>query len=117
MVNIHQHPHIAGVGNHEALCGSGLDQLTYSHVLFHHLAGNGRPDRDLERGRRFHQRIRIGNAQHLQRSLGGSQISARLHLGRFRLLQILLGDGMVLVQVSARAAACCDRTYAAFAFR
>ena len=99
LINIYQHPHIAGIGNHKTLCGSGLDQLPYRHVLFDHLAGNGRPDRDLERGRRFHQRIWIGNSQHLQRGLGGRQISARLHFGRFRLFQILLGDGMVLVQI------------------
>ena len=78
---------------------AGLKQLPHRHILFDHLAANGSLDQGLESGRRFYQRIGVGDAQHPQSGFRRRQIPSRLHLGRFSLLQILFGNCMMLVQV------------------
>ena len=99
LIDIHQHPHAAGVGNHEALSRAGLKQLPRGYILLHHESTNGRLHRNLKRRRALHQRVGIRDAQHLQSGLRRCQVAVGLHFSRLCLFQVLLGNRFVFVQV------------------
>src|ERR1700693_5750151 len=57
LIDIDQHPHVAGVGDHEALSITGLNELPHGDILLNHFAADGRKYGHFERRRAFQQRI------------------------------------------------------------
>src|SRR5258708_18693817 len=101
LVDVDQNPNGAGVGNGEALGGSGLQELAGTHEAFDNFAGNRSDDRNFGGGLRgiFCDGFGIFQAKGAKRIRRRFQIGVSLVAGGFGLLQVGFSDGAVGVKI------------------
>ncbi len=99
-----RHPDAADIGNHETLRASpGWSSCPAETSCSTTSPSMGASHRNFERRRRFDKRIGIGDPHDLQGRFAAARSPPRLYLGGLRLLQVLFGNGVMLVQILARA--------------
>src|SRR5258708_6051765 len=101
LVDVDQNPDGAGVGNGEALGGSGLQELAGTDEAFDNFAGNRSNDRDFRGGLSgiFGDGFGIFQAKRAKRIRRRFQIGVSLVAGGFGLLQVGFSDGAVGVKI------------------
>src|ERR1700687_1188050 len=82
LVDIDQHPDGPDVGNHEALRGTRLDELSRGHILLNHQAVNRSLYWNLKGSWGFHEVVGIDDPHAFKCGLGCSKVAARLYFGR-----------------------------------